>query len=486
MQKVCSCLAAAAVVIGIIDLQEVAKATPPGKPAPRAQPVRPPSTPSASKPVFFNLHGYTKAVLAMDPGLIASRFAQLSNEKETESIRASYLPYLRGDGELGVIEGANRFGLFAPSSTQERVTNPVTQQPQFINEPQQVKTLGFDWYSIFGPTLTMPFFKDGSFLGINTPPAVNIKRAEGQVLAATARLDAQEVMYRATDLFLQAIATSNEAKIMRDHLDWVQKQNDLIHEQAKFNLVSEADLIVADTKLAETKIEVLLAGQRAVDAFFRVGELLGIEDPNVIRIDTRYPEAKPLPSFESTVLRTSVNHPRVEIEQARVHQAQADVALKRAQLMPTGQIVSAYRFGNNLQDVGQARWTSFLALSAPIFDFGERYKALKAADFKVDEEKELVLKAHQEVRQAIFDAFTRLRQVLEQQSAIAALVAERQTAVDRLEELNKYERAPIPQLITAQLALFEAKRSEEGIHYAVLLASAGLERATAGQWKWMR
>jgi outer membrane protein TolC len=97
-----------------------------------------------------------------------------------------------------------------------------------------------------------------------------------------------------------------------------------------------------------------------------------------------------------------------------------------------------------------------------------------------------VLKAHQEVRLGIFDAFTRLRQVLEQQSAIVALVAERQTAVARLEELNKYERAPIPQLITAQLALLEAKRSEEGIHYAVLLASAGLERATAGQWKWMR
>jgi hypothetical protein len=481
MQKVCSCLAAAALIVGIVDLQEVAKATPPGKPVPRAQPVR---SSSASKPAFFDLPGYVKAVLAMDPGLIASRFAQLSNEKEAESIRASYLPYLRGDGELGLIEGASRFGLFKPTTTQERVS--INDQSQFISEPTQLKTLGFDWYSVFGPTLTMPFFKDGSFLGINTPPAVNIKRAEGQVLAATARLDAQEVIYRATDLFLQAIATSNEAKIMRDHLDWVQKQNDLLHEQAKFNLVSEADLIVADTRLSETRIEVLIAGQRAVDAFFSVAELLGLDDPNVIRLDTRYPESRPLPSFQSTVLGTSLNHPRIEIEQARVHQAEADVALKRAQLMPTGQIISAYRFGNNLEDVGQARWTSFLALSAPIFDFGERYKALKAADLKLDENKELVLKAHQEVRLGIFDAFTRLRQVLEQQSAIVALVAERQTAVARLEELNKYERAPIPQLITAQLALLEAKRSEEGIHYAVLLASAGLERATAGQWKWMR
>ena len=440
---------------------------------------------SPPNPAYFNLKGYVTAALATDPGLIASRFAEMSNQKEAESVRASYLPYLKGDGELGVLDGYNRFGLFAPTTTQER-THVAGVGEETINVPKQFKTINWDWYSIFGPTLTMPFFKDGSFLGINTPPAVNIKRAEGEVLAATARLDAQDVTYRATDLFLQAITTANQAKLMRGRLDWIQKQNDLIHEEAKYNLVSQSDVTVADTQLEETKIEVLIAGQRAVDAFFRVGELLGIEDPRTVRIDTQYPTAKPLPSFESTVLRANQDHPKIAIQQAQAKKAEADVALKRAQLLPTGEVVSAYRVGNNLDDVGQPRWTSFFALTAPIFDFGERYDALKAADLKLQEEQELIEKAHQEVRQAVFEAFTHLREVMTQQSAIVTLVAERQKTVDRLEELNKFQQAPIPELIAAWLSLLEAKRSEEAVHYAVLVASAELEKATGGQWKWLR
>jgi outer membrane protein TolC len=154
--------------------------------------------------------------------------------------------------------------------------------------------------------------------------------------------------------------------------------------------------------------------------------------------------------------------------------------------MPTGQIVSTYRFGNNLENVGLPRWDSYLALSAPIFDFGERYNAFKAAGLKLEEQKELIAKAHELVRQEVFDAFTHLREVRETQTAIASLVAERQRTVDRLLELDKYQRAPIPELIKAQLLLLEAKRSEEGINYAVLLASAELEKTTAGEWKWIR
>jgi hypothetical protein len=41
-------------------------------------------------------------------------------------------------------------------------------------------------------------------------------------------------------------------------------------------------------------------------------------------------------------------------------------------------------------------------------------------------------------------------------------------------------------LIKAHLDLLEAKRSEEGIKFGVLLASAQLEKVTAGAWTWMR
>jgi outer membrane protein TolC len=486
MRKRCSRVVATVLAVGWIALQGSGLAASPPKNPPKAVPVVPSSSKTETKTLYLDIRGYIKRVLARDPGLVASRLAQMSNEKEAESIRAKYLPYLKGDAEAGLLEGANRFNLFAPSTIHDTIRNPQTGAIEVINEPNQFRTLGFHGYSIFGPTLEMPLFKDGTFLGINTPPAVNAKRAQGEALAATARLDAQEVTFRATDLFLQAIVTSNQAKILRNRLDWIQKQTDLVHEQAKYDLVSQADVQVADTKLAEYKVDVLIAGQRAVDAFYRACELLGVDDPRVLRIDTKYPQANPLPSFEGTVLRDIPNHPRIEIQQAQAKKADAELALERSKLYPTGRIVSAYRFGNNLQDVGEARWISFVSLTAPIFDFGERWDAVKAADLKLKEENALIAKAHDQVRQEVFDVFTHLREVLETQTAVTSLVAERQRTVDRLEELNKYQRAPVPELIKGQLDLLEAKRSEEGIRYAVLLASAELEKATAGAYKWIR
>ena len=486
MRPFFSIAAATLVGVGSIVFQAPSKAAPPNG---RRQVVKGVASPSATTPknLYFNLRGYVHAVLAQDPGLIAARLAKDSNDKEAQSIRADYLPYLKADAEAGILEGVHNFGFFAPTTVESTLHNTGTGSPETVSEPVSRRIIPFDGYSVFGPTLRMPFLKDGSFLGINTPPEVNAKRAQSEVLAATARLDAQDVVYRATDLYLQAIVSSNEAGILRNHLDWLQKQTDLIHGEATHDLVSQADVEVADTKLAEEKIEILIAGQRAVDAFYRVCELLGITDPRTVRIDTRYPQANPMPSFDSSALRTNQDHPRIEMQQAETKKADAELALKRAQLyMPTGQIVSTYRFGNNLENVGLPRWDSFLALSAPIFDFGERYNAFKAAGLKLEEEKELVAKAHEQVRQDVFDAFTHLREVRETQTAIASLVAERQRTVDRLLELDKYQRAPIPELIKGQLLLLEAKRSEEGINYAVLLASAELEKATAGEWKWIR
>ena len=487
MPKHFSLGAAAIIALGSIVLQEaVQAASPPANGAPKAVPVTPASTKrTTSKALYFDLRGYIKAVLAQDPSLIAARLGEMSNQKDAQSLRAKYLPYLHGDSYFGLLQGVDQFNLLGATTVEQKIRVPGT-GVETVTEAKPSHVHGLEGFAIAGPTLEMPFFKDGTFLGINTPPAVNAKRAEGEVLAATARLDAQDVAYRATNLFLQAIATSNEAKILRDHLDWLQKQTNLVHEQVKYSLASAADMQLADTKLDESKLDVLLAEQRAVDAFLRTAELLGLDDARLLRIDTKYPQAKPLPSFESTVFRTNFSHPRIEIQQAEAKKADAELALKRADLLPTGQIVSAYRFGTNLGDVGDYRWLSFLSVSAPIFDFGARFDAFKAADLKLEEEKELIAKAHQDVRQEVFDAFTHLHEVLQTQTAITTLVADRQRIVDRLEELTKHETAPIPQLIKAHLDLLEAKRSEEGIKFAVLLASAELEKVTAGAWTWIR
>ena len=462
-------------------------------PAPRAKPVNQAEATTQSKtakPVYFTLRSYITAVLNQDAGLISARLAQMSKEDEARSTRASYLPELKMHDALGVLNGSTNFQLFRATTKPVTVHLPATATSPATSEtvsvPVEFKTVNFAGFSIYGPTVRMPFFKDGTFLGINTPPAVNIKRSEGQVLAAKARLDSQVVAYTATDVFLRAISFSNRARILREHLDYIQKQTDIAHEQAKFGLISAADLALADKRFEENKLETVMAGERAIDAFFRVAELVGMEDPNLIRIDTKYPEPQPLPSFEGYVMRTNQHHPLIDEQEAEANRAKADLALKRSQLWPTAEVQSSYRWGNDLAQLGlEERWLTIFSVSAPIFDFGDRYFGAKAADEKLQQEKESLVKVHQQLRQDIFDSFYRAQGAIQAQAANAIILAERQRTVDRLEELAKYGRAPIPALITAHLELLEAQRVQEDTHLAVLLTSADLEKVTAGEWKWV-
>jgi outer membrane protein TolC len=441
---------------------------------------------SASKPIFYSLHGYIKAVLAQDPGLVATRLAQLSNQDEVRSTRASYLPHLSMRANLGVVNGNSSFQFFRATTKPVTVKIPGTQATTTVSQPVEFKTINFGEFDSFGPNLTMPFFKDGTFLGINTPPAVNIKRAEGQILTARARSDEQEVIYRASDIYLRAISTGNQAMILKQHLDLVQKQTDIMHERAKYGLVSTADVTVADTKLAESQLELTDAMQLAISSFFRVAELVGLDGPSLLRIDTKYPETEPLPAFDGVVLRSNLNHPEIQAQVAEADKAKAEAALKRSQLLPSGEIQSSYRWGNNYVEPFQDRWVSLLSLTAPIFDFGDRYYASKAAEKKLEEENTAVAKVHDNVRQAIFDALTHLTNVREHEASDAVLVAERQRTVDRLNELAKFEMAPVPTLLQAQIDLLETKRVQEEDKLQVLLNSANLEKVSAGEWKWSK
>ena len=93
---------------------------------------------------------------------------------------------------------------------------------------------------------------------------------------------------------------------------------------------------------------------------------------------------------------------------------------------------------------------------------------------------------HDNVRQAIFDALTHLTNVREHEASDAVLLAERQRTVDRLNELAKFEMAPVPTLLQAQIDLLETKRVQEEDKLQVLLNSANLEKVSAGEWKWAK
>jgi len=437
--------------------------------APRAQPVQASKKKQPGGTIYFNLRKYIDAVVAQDPGLISSRLALMSNAEEIKATRASYLPHLTAIADSGLVAGPQYLSLVAPTIRLENV-----------------RTVGAGVYEVAGASLTMPVFKDGTFLGINTPPAVNIKRAQGQILAAQTRLDQAEVIYQATYVFLRAISAAKQVELLRAELDLVEKQTAIIEEKAKYNLVTAEDLAAAENKLRDAKLRVSTGTTAAIDAFFRLAELVGIEDPRQVRIEIKYPTPAPLATFDGALLRMNVDHPAIAAQEGAVNEAKANLALRQIQLWPSGTVRSTYRYGEDLSEIGQEQFVGVLSFSAPIFDFGELHYAAKAADFNLQSQNEKLVKVHNDLRQSIFDDFKNIQNETLLLANNNTVVTDDQRTVDRLQELAKYGQVPIPALLDAQLQLLAAKEAQDGLTVTLYTDYAFLDRTTAGEWHWFR
>ena len=72
----------------------------------------------------------------------------------------------------------------------------------------------------------------------------------------------------------------------------------------------------------------------AIYSFLAVAALLG-RDAGTVRIQDGYPEAAPLPDFETIAGISSVQHPKVRMQEAGIREAQANVELQRSRLLPS-------------------------------------------------------------------------------------------------------------------------------------------------------
>jgi outer membrane protein TolC len=462
-------------LLALFGVGEVTASTPQATPRPptpvlRASPVNPSQKQKSSgRTVYYTLQKYIRAVVGQDAGLISARLEQMSNAEQVKSVRAQYLPHLNAVVDVGLVAGPQFLPLVGQTS-----------------HVAKLRTVNAGVYEVGGAALTMPIFKDGTFLGINTPPAANIKKAQGEILVAQSKLDALAVAYRATEVFLRAISSGNQVEILRQQFELVQKQTEIVEERARYNLVTAEDLAAAENKLKDSRLRFETGIDAAVDSFFRVAELVGIEDPRQVRIDTKYPNPAPLPKFDSMMLRINQGHPAIAAQEAAINEAKANLALKHAQLWPSSTVRATYRYGEDLSQIGQDQFVGILAFSAPIFDFGELHYAAKAADLSLQSQNEKLVKVHVDLRQSIFTDFTKIQSTTELVAYNSTTVIDEQRTVDRLLELAKYGQVAIPALLQAQVDLLDSKQIQQALTLQLFLDYAFLEQTTAGEWKWLR
>jgi outer membrane protein TolC len=420
-----------------------------------------------TKPVvFLNLREYLATVAAVSPKILASRLDEAAAYYQARSTSAAYLPHLVFDAGVGYIHGNTLNGL----------SNGFAAVPS-SSVPNR-------WFTQEGPGLTVPIYRDGSFLGINVPPEVTRKRAESQILKFKGLLTEQSVIVSATDAYLQAIKATHVLELGTRHFAVAQEEAERVENRARSGLATAEELGVARLLLASSRASFEAARGEAIYSFIAVAALLG-RDAGTVRIQDNYPEAAPLPDFETIVGINSVQHPKVRMQEAGIREAQANIELQRSRLLPS---VTAGSYDFQYGDFhGEAtnQWSSVLTVHVPVFDFGEAYLATKSARIKLQAEIERRAAVEQDLRKDLVDAVVNIKQSAGSFARAVGEVVEAQRVASRLEEQAKLDQALLGELNTSKLKLLDKREELEHAHYELLHRYALYQEATGGQWKWI-
>jgi len=423
------------------------------------------STVKVKPVVFLNLREYLATIAAVSPKIVASRLEEAAAYYEARSTYAAYLPHLSGNAGVGYIHGKSLRGFINP----------------FNNVPSAT---GDRWFTQEGPALIIPVYRDGSFLGINVPPEVARRRAERQVAKFKGSLTEQSVIRSATDSYLQAIKATRLLQLRTQHFTLAQEESARVENRAASSLATAEELGVARLLLESSRASFEAAQGEAIYSFLAVAALLG-RDADTIRIQDSYPEAAPLPDFEKIAGITSVQHPKVRLQEATVRGAQANVELQRSRLLPSVTADSFdFQYGDFHGDAAN-QWTSVLTVHVPIFDFGEAYLATKSARIKLQAETERRLAVQQDLQKELVDALVQIKQSAGGLGKALGEVAEAQRVATRVEEQARLDQALLGELNTAKLKLLQKKEDLEQAQYELLHRYALYQEATAGQWKWI-
>ncbi len=266
--------------------------------------------------VFLNLREYLAKIAVESPRILASRLDEAAAYYEARSTYAGYLPYLGFSSQVGYIKGRTLAGFFNGS-------NSVPSS-----------SISDRWFTQEGPGLTIPVFKDGSFLGINVPPEVERKRALRQMIKFKGSLEAQSVILSATDTYLQAIKASHVLELGTRHLTLAQEEAERVENRATSGLATAQELGVARLLVETSRASFEAASGEAIYSFLAVAALLG-RDVGTVRIQDNFPEAAPLPKFETIAAISGTGHPKVRFQDAAIRGADANVALQRSRMLPS-------------------------------------------------------------------------------------------------------------------------------------------------------
>ena len=314
-----------------------------------------------------------------------------------------------------------------------------------------------------------------------------VKTQSGLAQASAADLASTRLSLQAqlATAYLSMRSSDADIAVLQDAVKAYDRAFDLTSKRYKDGASTEIDVDRANTQLetARSQLSQSLASRALYE--HAIASLLGQPASSFsLPADAALlppPPAVPVSAASQLVER----RPDVAAAERRAFAANAQIGVARAAFFPTISLDASGGFETahgNLVSAGASYWTLGPQIFLPLFDFGRRQGVAKQAHAEFDEAsanyKTTVLAAFQQVEDNLAQC-NRLADAAGSQSKAADAASRAETIA-----LKQYQDGATTYLdvVTAQTAALDAKRSLIALNSQRLQASVALIRALGGGW----
>jgi outer membrane protein TolC len=406
--------------------------------------------------------------LGESPKLEGSRLDILAAGAEIRAAQDSLWPNLKGTvaGDAFSGEPTSKFKIFAGLG---------------VSPGKKVSLAGIGSGDL---KLDYPVFKDGSIFGFNDAPPVEIKRAQRNALAWTAHLTREDVIYRVTQVFVDAVSAQNRVGPIDRKVELLQRSVDIHREQQQKGLILPVDVEVVTKQLNGAQSLSKIVNQEAVAGHLGLTRLLGLPSSAQVRLGT-LPEPPAPPNAAQLFHTMLARHPSLQVQLANIEKAKQDYRLENYRLYPDVDLRgSAVYFTDFSHDAHIL--LGGIAVNIPIWDFGAQLNTMRARRDTYHAEQARLGAVGDDLSSELVRIY---EEIYSETQRMLTLQVEAGKLDRDLRVAQSQEQQGIGQPVTtidAEVAVID-KQEELEVHQSkLLLHYADLQKAMGGTWNWLR
>ncbi|HLW69615.1 MAG TPA: TolC family protein [Candidatus Binataceae bacterium] len=434
----------------------------------------------AAWPAQLSLHECIDEALDKSPDLASSRHMIEAARADITKKRGTLMPYLAAQASAYVVNGqpVNEFSVLNLFNAATGVTthNHANWDPLSIQEF----------------LLTYPLFYEGSLMGLNDPPAVASSRATMTEQQAVALVNEQKVIFNVVSAYVNVASFEDQLALQEQIVAGYQRQFDIVETQRQLGLKLPKDVEIARGQLQSATDAAESLRQSALSYKIQLAELMGRGADRTLEIEPTPPPMPQLAPLDEFLAQVMPNNPSLMVDEAKIEVARQQVRVDKVAQWPIANLNTNFATGQDLEHFnGSSRfprpvlYESYITITMPLWDFGQRRAAEHESDENLAVSKE-TLKATAETLR------TSITQVYGQISAYERTTAALEASYLELERESDLTRAQRQAGVADELSLVAAKLAEDNAKLAVIseqleeqLQYASLQNLAGGNWSWV-